>query len=524
MKKLRLTAMILTAAIGVTASFAACNFDENEGGGGHTHTYSEEWSANATHHWKGPTCNDTTEPKDFAAHSFGVDGKCTSCGYEQQQNSISFNEFLQNHKDKAVDFVSSHIAPRTVDSKEVLGRDWYVCANEADELSEVVLVYVYTTDDTKRTIEIANVEFATPIDLDDIVNGTVDTASITLEINKTTAFEFDAKENYLKPELSTTLYNVANVSSEELKLFIEIDSPVRNARFFDIYTANENGIEIIELGTRVENSSDETVIKNLNDSNRFYGYETVSSYTFNGVNILNESYTLEKFEGEIEEPDPEKPGPGEEVTITDAEIQQALNEKCADGVINKSIIGITVNKGNISNANWYISTNTENKITRAEYSFVYNRSETSAMYIIGSATFSSPISREDLKNGNIGNVTYKSEYTLNYNPAVQESRKNLTNAIFEALGVGDTGAERIYVSVTTFLGDVIMGNGEYYGYKVAEISKSGVKEYMLITRFIDYGTDNDYIRQIENGEWRRYESDNLKSYAISGTLLFEEEK
>lgn len=80
MKKKGLIATIAAATIALSCgSFAAC---------GHKHTYSKDWTKDATNHWHVATCTDLKEGdegyiKDLAAHSYGEDGKCV-CGAEQQ--------------------------------------------------------------------------------------------------------------------------------------------------------------------------------------------------------------------------------------------------------------------------------------------------------------------------------------------------------------------------------------------------------------------------------------------------------
>lgn len=73
-----ITALALSAsmAFGVV-SLAACNNAPQEE---HKHTYATTWSSDADNHWHAPTCNDTTEVKDKAAHvDENADGKCDVC-------------------------------------------------------------------------------------------------------------------------------------------------------------------------------------------------------------------------------------------------------------------------------------------------------------------------------------------------------------------------------------------------------------------------------------------------------------
>ena len=88
--KMKIFALILVALIAML-SFASCddettdNGGNNNGGGGnqHQHTFSENWSSNATKHWHQATC-EHGEIKDGNADHVDADedGKCDVCNYE----------------------------------------------------------------------------------------------------------------------------------------------------------------------------------------------------------------------------------------------------------------------------------------------------------------------------------------------------------------------------------------------------------------------------------------------------------
>lgn len=46
------------------------------------HTYSAEWSYDATYHWHAATCGHENEVSDRAEHTFNADNVCTVCGYD----------------------------------------------------------------------------------------------------------------------------------------------------------------------------------------------------------------------------------------------------------------------------------------------------------------------------------------------------------------------------------------------------------------------------------------------------------
>lgn len=71
-----------TAVFGITAC-DSCK-DDNQGDGGHVHTYSSEWDGDENEHWHNATCEHTNEKSDKGAHvdnePDGGDGICDVCG------------------------------------------------------------------------------------------------------------------------------------------------------------------------------------------------------------------------------------------------------------------------------------------------------------------------------------------------------------------------------------------------------------------------------------------------------------
>ncbi len=75
-----LTTVVLVAVLAMCCGLLAACGDE------HTHTYSTDWSKDASGHWHVATCDDLKEgdkdyKKDFAAHVWGDDDECDDCKY-----------------------------------------------------------------------------------------------------------------------------------------------------------------------------------------------------------------------------------------------------------------------------------------------------------------------------------------------------------------------------------------------------------------------------------------------------------
>ena len=72
---------ILVLCIALVMSLASCVATEPEDT--HVHTYSEEWSKDATNHWHAASCEHTDEKADSAAHAdVNNDKLCDICGYD----------------------------------------------------------------------------------------------------------------------------------------------------------------------------------------------------------------------------------------------------------------------------------------------------------------------------------------------------------------------------------------------------------------------------------------------------------
>lgn len=77
----------------------------NQGGGDCTHTFSENWSTNETHHWHAATCEHGENRDSYAEHTDSdEDGFCDSCEYEVGHEHTYASEWkydVNNHWNEA---------------------------------------------------------------------------------------------------------------------------------------------------------------------------------------------------------------------------------------------------------------------------------------------------------------------------------------------------------------------------------------------------------------------------------------
>ena len=95
MKKHRWFAVI--SAMVMALAFAGCQINSDN----HEHSFSKDWTSDATGHWHAATCEHTKEVSDKAAHTFGEwkttveateeaegkkEGVCSVCSYKEENN------------------------------------------------------------------------------------------------------------------------------------------------------------------------------------------------------------------------------------------------------------------------------------------------------------------------------------------------------------------------------------------------------------------------------------------------------
>ena len=85
-KRILSLAISVVLLIGVVLSFSSCKAVDTVKGwfglGGCEHTFSADWSTDATNHWHAATCEHTEEKSELAAHAdANADGKCDVCAY-----------------------------------------------------------------------------------------------------------------------------------------------------------------------------------------------------------------------------------------------------------------------------------------------------------------------------------------------------------------------------------------------------------------------------------------------------------
>lgn len=425
--------------------------------------------------------------------------------------SITFEEFMDDHSEEALAFVNAYIKNDILDNKTPLSQTWGFHANDKDELDSVSLTYTYSTNATERAIEVANATFTNPIDLDNIVDGTVTVNQTENAITRQLAFEFDAKESYNNSNLASALCEMFG-SEDAPKYFSEVESSESGERAFKVAEETSNAVNVYNIFVKGETNAE--IISNLADSSKVesFQYATYPLGDKESITINTESYQVEEFAPENIQ---------EAVNDFSAEIKQALDKNCLP-TAGKNSFGNSFTTDKLVEYCWDIGN--DDTISEVKLIATYNKYSDTTAYSVLKVKLKKSIDVKNLTEENIAslvseaatNATYSQEYYFSYNPATQGTNDNLVNAIFEAYGMEKecpAGATRYIVDKGAAVDSTLAS--EVREYTVVQIENNKVSEVSI--RIKTSSSENEYISKLSNSE--NYRITEEKSCTMDGQKI-----
>lgn len=432
---------------------------------------------------------------------------------------ITFEEFMQEHSDEALAFANAYAKNDLLDNKTPLSQTWGFHADENEKLDSVSLTFTYASGDYSRVVEVANMTFVNPIQLNDIVEEKTFTADeLDNDISRELAFEFDAKEVFMNADFASTLCEYVS-EGEGATYFKEVENEGDGIRVFQIAEETTSAINVYQL--RVVGETDEEVVKNLKVS---YNNELIQTATYplgdkESATIVLETYQAEEFAPENVD---------EAIKDYNLEIANALGTHFLP-VVGKKAYGSTFDADKLESYSWDIGDG--ETISQIKLISNYDRYEDSNMIVVENVNLKNPIVIKELTKENIDQTfassieeaEFEKEYVTAYNPQIQGTRDALVNAIFKAYGHSEEcpeGAVRYFVDDGSTLDSDV---GESHRFKVIEITDSGIKQFTILIK--SSLSDEEYISKLSNNE--NYLIFDEKSCEMTGKKIsvgiFEEE-
>ena len=404
------------------------------------------------------------------------------------ETSISFDEFMTSSSQTALDFAYTYFKNDLLDNKTPLSQTWGFHANGNDELDSLSLTYLYQGEENTRILEVANATLIEPLDLDKVLSGKFEAKDTAKIITRETAFEFDAKENYLNSDISQVLFD--KVEKEGVKYFAEIESVNEGMRSFQVAVENEKAIEVYSI--EVEGNTDQEILESFETEFRWEmtHYATYPLGDKESKTISTQKYQIEEFAPENVD---------ELVNDYNDELMDAFNTYFLEKA-GKKTIGNSFDANKMTYSSWDVGQGEE--ISEIKFITEYAKYEDTYLFCVGKIELQAPIAVSSLTKNKINsiieesaeNARYSRDYYFSYNPAIQGTRTELVNAIFEAYGMGNDcpeGAIRKFNWEGSFIDDDL---GETQKFTLIQIAENETKNIKVIVK----SNRNDDERLIEN--------------------------
>lgn len=413
-------------------------------------------------------------------------------------DNIKMANFLTENKAIADIFIGELVRPEAISAidDDIKSEKCTLVASEDQEyLQQVNFVYTLKTGETTRAVKLATVTMNEDLTFSEIVEHYTsqsklanDEFDVIKNVNTQTIFEFDAKENYDRQDVADAVYAVLETSSD-IKLFNQSESPTAGYERMTYLENIDNNYTIHQFDVR-NSSTDEGLIKNLSRPNNLRDYKEVSKTSVDGTVYYDNAYELEDIKGgsEVDPPVVE--------TITKQQIIDALDTNFKKNAV-QECFSFTIDENSISNGKWYITTTEDGKISEAEYTFNYDRTNTNTQHFcISKVKFNTPITAKDLTEGNIINEKYSEVYRFDYAESIQAARQELTDAICEkAFETNGTVIGRYIVDNGNASSDPVL-SGTIRMFTVIEVTDKGVQQANVNIK--TSSNDAEYINKLND--------------------------
>ncbi len=278
-RKLLVTLLAVTGISACAFGLSACGGDKP-----HEHNWSQSYAQDGDRHYR--TC-DGCDEKNYGEHDFSG-GNCV-CGYKDP----SGEELLTTQKDKAVKFINEKILPEVSNGKKAESSSYYLSVNDDCEVTGAEIISVYHSEQNAfgevfGTIELAKVTFKTPAKARDIINGT---ATVSIDIQRETVFEFNAGENNDDNDITDAVYASENKESS-LKIISGEETKTSKENWTYRYiTFDDGAVTCCEFDVNKGDGSKDEILYALEN-----GYKTdtkiKATYPLGGTNILPLTYSF----------------------------------------------------------------------------------------------------------------------------------------------------------------------------------------------------------------------------------------
>ena len=387
--------------------------------------------------------------------------------------------FLNKQTEKAVEKIVGEYNKQNVKAVR-----YDIGDNSKTELNnvKVEIVVADPSVEGKETYYRATVNFASPVDLNEIAENGEKTVAKVENANIEDTFEYNAKEMYFRQGIVDALMEIAGVNENDGHVMVDFGADNAGETTFTMLVSSEAGVTEYDITVATGTNEAET-IQNIKDAGIMDNEQSVIIFNnaYTEQEYKEQEYTIENIEEALE--------------YYSEQINANL-QTIYDAVINKFGRGYEVNSYKID-----LGEVVDGKISNIKFGISYTdpRNDNNGYRIYNvtlptEITVNNLLDKSVIENLKLSDDNIKQEYSYIYNPATQGDKDDFIKAVVNKFApdfnIESEDVKLIYKDNGTQL-DNDYGQGRFLS--VVVISNEGVREYNIITPNIEDSELIDYI-------------------------------
>ncbi len=347
---------------------------------------------------------------------------------------------------------------------------------------KVEIVVADPSVEGRETYYRATVNFASPVDLNEIAENGENTVAEVEDANIEDAFEYNAKEMYFRQGIVDALMEIAGVNENDGHVMVDFGADNAGETTFTMLVSSEAGVTEYDI-TVATGANEAETIQNIKDAgimdNEYSVIQFNNAYT--EQEYKEQEYTIENIEEALEYY-------SDQINANLQPVYEAVLDRA------------NAKAENVTDYRWDLGEVVDGNIQNIKLAFNQKLTESQSGYMVYTVKLPNAVAVGDLlksdtfKNISIPKGNIVNDYTYGYNQSTQGDKDDFIKAVVNKFdpdfNLESEDVKLIYTDNGSTLDD---DYGTCRNFKIVAISNEGVRQYSIITPNIQDSELIDYI-------------------------------
>lgn len=387
--------------------------------------------------------------------------------------------FLNEQTEKAVEEIVGEYNKQNVKAVR-----YDIGDNSKTELDnvKVEIVVADPSVEGRETYYRATVNFASPVDLNEIAENGENTVAEVENANIEDTFEYNAKEMYFRQGIVDALMEIAGVNENDGHVMVDFGVDNAGETTFTMLVSSEAGVTEYDI-TVATGANEAETIQNIKDAgimdNEYSVIQFNNAYT--EQEYKEQEYTIENIEEALEYY-------SDQINANLQPVYEAVLDRA------------NAKAENVTDYRWDLGEVVDGNIQNIKLAFNQKLTESQSGYMVYTVKLPNAVAVGDLlksdtfKNISIPKGNIVNDYTYGYNQSTQGDKDDFIKAVVNKFdpdfNLESEDVKLIYTDNGSTLDD---DYGTCRNFKIVAISNEGVRQYSIITPNIQDSELIDYI-------------------------------